>query len=380
MAAQGASSEHRQLLSSLELDGDSSQQQGSPRWWALEAYSTGGILGGVALVSTWWLSAIAVTVVLKRILASEGCDIYFPFPFALTCITNSCAGLLALLASCATTVVEALGAGASKAEQQPLPPLRWEDLSLVICIGLLQGVEIGCNNKSLEFLTVSKRTMINSTSVLFVMVVAYFLKLERLGYLRLTAALCLCFGALLQGVQTPEAVEHPSASGLRAWFGDIDRNQAQGVMLQMAAMTIAAFRWAMTQMAMASKDDSALGRRGRLWMASRILPVTSGVCCALSILFEAGAFSSDVIFKLDFLASAAQVGTFVMLLIVSEFWLVRLTSAVALQVLSALHQIPIVLAGVVFFGDRVSVMGIFGFGLCLVGALCYAAARVGDSH
>ncbi|CAE7940724.1 unnamed protein product, partial [Symbiodinium sp. KB8] len=64
----------------------------------------------------------------------------------------------------------------------------------------------------------------------------------------------------------------------------------------------------------------------------------------------------------------------------AELKLVSLLSAVAFNVLSTLHQIPIVLAGVILQHNTVSISSWAGFACCLIGALVYAIARYSDVH
>merc|ERR1712190_306615 len=59
----------------------------------------------------------------------------------------------------------------------------------------------------------------------------------------------------------------------------------------------------------------------------------------------------------------------------AEFWFVQLTSAVAMNVASQLHNIPIVLGGVLLFGERLHIFAVIGFGVCISGALLYTSER-----
>lgn len=62
----------------------------------------------------------------------------------------------------------------------------------------------------------------------------------------------------------------------------------------------------------------------------------------------------------------------------AELHLVDYLSAVAFNVLATIHQVPIVLAGVLINHDRVGMMSACGFACCLAGAFVYASARYAE--
>merc|ERR1711974_260924 len=68
-------------------------------------------------------------------------------------------------------------------------------------------------------------------------------------------------------------------------------------------------------------------------------------------------------------------GLLVGVLMASEFMLVQLTSAVALNVASSLHNIPVAVAGVFFFNEHIYLRAGIGFCVGLVGAMLYTLDR-----
>lgn len=71
------------------------------------------------------------------------------------------------------------------------------------------------------------------------------------------------------------------------------------------------------------------------------------------------------------LSKLLLIASLLCLMITAELRLLQLSSTVTFGVLALLHSIPIVLCGVVFFGDRVTVVEVVGFALCLGGGLWY---------
>jgi len=305
-----------------------------------------------AFTSMWWIAAIMVILEIKQVVH----DI-FPFPFALTAMVQPTTALCAWLLS---RLVHS--------KRPPAPPLQSHENMYVVVIGLVQGLEIGLTNKALEFLTVAARTMISSTSVLFMMCTARFWGLERLGLLRLCSSALMIMGGVFQ-CHVPEL---PGGRSSAHWLG---------MLMQMISMILSAQRWALAQFVLQrSPVGSGLAQTTKLQLLARTLPITGVVCLVLALLFERQSFSSDVSVPaiLGFRVVSIACGLTGMLY--AELKLVSLLSAVAFNVLSTLHQIPIVLAGVILQHNTVSISSWAGFACCLIGALVYAIARYSDVH
>merc|ERR1712151_69381 len=98
-------------------------------------------------------------------------------------------------------------------------------------------------------------------------------------------------------------------------------------------------------------------------------------CFVLAVAFEPGALAqikADVP-AVSLLVLALSIG--VLGINVAEIGVVQWTSAVTFNVLAQVHSIPLVLAGVVFFGDRIGIYKAIGFGICLFGAITYSYSK-----
>jgi len=277
----------------------------------------------------------------------------FPFPFALTAMiqpaTAACAFLLAKMVH---------------SKRAAPPPLQSHEMMYVVLIGTVQGFEIGLTNKALEYLSVAGRTMISSMSVLFMMCTARLWGLERLGALRLCSSAFMILGGLAQ-------CENPHLPG-ENWFG---------ILMQLTSMLLSAQRWAMAQVVLQSPKGSALRAFSKLQLLARTLPITGAISMLLALIFEPGATTAlQAAVAPSLLARVLMVAVGLTAMLYSELKLVSLLSAVAFNVLSTLHQIPIVLAGVVFQHNTVSQSSVAGFTCCIFGALVYALARYNDTH
>merc|ERR1712039_1040646 len=77
----------------------------------------------------------------------------------------------------------------------------------------------------------------------------------------------------------------------------------------------------------------------------------------------------------DVLLDIFSIACAISIMVLAEFFFVQLTSAVAMNVAAQLHNIPIVLGGVLLFRERLHIFAVIGFGVCIFGALLYTSER-----
>lgn len=305
----------------------------------------------VLYTSLWWMAAILVIVTIKKTVCAEG---IYPHPFALTSFIQPMTALSAYMLSHVVYI------------NRPQPPkFEWREVGVLLTMGTLQGMEIGLTNKALEYMTVAARTMISSTNVLFMMCTARLWGLEHLGVLRLISAAFLIGGGLLQGIGTGDSFESHSTS--------------VGIGMQVVSMILSAQRWALAQVVLQrSAPESALGQTNKLSLLARTLPITGLVCLPLSLVFEPMAYEAGKVMQQELWLNIGTVAAALTAMLYAELQLVKRLSAVAFNVLATVHQIPIVLAGVVLQHNQVARTAAYGFACCLIGALFYAVARQCD--
>jgi len=299
-----------------------------------------------ANVVCWWSAAVAITFIIKSTVSDD--DAIFPYSFALTGMTNMFCTPLAFLLS---RMVDREG--------DWLPNIGRSDLLRVGLVGVIQGIELACNNKSLEFLSVSERTILNSSSVLFMMVTSSIWGLERMGLTKAVAAALITIGGLSQGM----------SDNAHSSF------RIQGVLLQITSLVLSAQRWALLQLLMQRSKTGAFATMSKLQLTALIMPTTGVVCFAFALVFEPQAFSFAKMLNEVLLRSVLGICACIVFITVSELNIVQLTSAVAMQVFGTVHQIPLVLSGIFIFGDRVSVCNASGFALSIIGTLVYFVGR-----
>merc|ERR1719245_1937006 len=97
-------------------------------------------------------------------------------------------------------------------------------------------------NKSLEYLSVSDRTMVGSISVLFQIVTSRVWNIEALDSVSMCSALWITFGGFLQGLS-----KNDQSGNVREF-----NMYLKGVGLQFAAIFTASQRWALLQIILQS--------------------------------------------------------------------------------------------------------------------------------
>lgn len=346
-------------------------------------------------ISVWWMTALGITMAIKRTVSAGAA---FPYAFAFTAMTQTLTGVFAILAN---LLVSAVGifckgrttsggsgqlfgtAGSARSQQRDtaVPHLsdtsetlvtqrnlslsRW-DAALLLGIGAMQGVEIGLTNKSLQYLTVAARTMLNSTAALFMMISARVWGMEPLGSLRLACGALLCLGGVAQSLdQKTAARTHTEEDMLIV-----------GVAMQVTSIIVASQRWVLTQYVLQQPSlDTALGRLTKLELLAYVMPVTGCACLLFSLVFEDHAYAPEHLLQKEVLEQVLLVVGSLVCMLYSELVLVQTLSAVAFLVLGSVHQIPIVIAGVFLQHNHVGPMGAIGFATCVLAGLIYAWAR-----
>jgi len=315
----------------------------------------------VLLTLLWWSAAVYVTLLLKLSAGSDGGeDAPILPPFMLTWLVNWATGFICFLL------------GKLLFQSGPLPQAVGVDRLKLLALGIVGGCEIGFLNKSLQYITISERTMIQNLNVLLMMLSAQLCGLEHLTTLRIIAGLLLAGGGVLQGMV--------SSHGGDARDAERTPGHLIGIVFMVLSLLLTASKWVMIQFVLQRSDsNSYLGQMSKLQFAARIQPITGFVCLCLACLFEKEALvRPQTLWSTELLLRVPALAIGITVICCSELKLVQVTSAVATGVLMNLHHIPMVLAGVIVFGEHVPMFSIYGFVLNLVGGIIYSIARYND--
>eukprot|EP00960_Hanusia_phi_P068874 766956-Hanusia_phi.AAC.3 len=256
----------------------------------------------------------------------------------------------------------------------------------IVPISLVTALEIGGTNYALKLLSVSFAQMVKAGGPFSVMIFALFFRLEKFSFVLLFSLVTICGGLAI------------------ASWGQIDF-QWTGFLVAMVAVFMGGLRWALTQLllqgmfesyhhlegkAESEVEDKVSRRSARprlspLTMTLYTSPLVSLALLPAMIIFEAEgvvevlrACCSPSSYYLILAASLFFSSILVFCLMVIEFVLVRNTSSLAVSVGAVFKEICTIGAGIVVFGDHLTVFNVIGFVTCQAGIASYVFMHYRD--
>ncbi|OSX72298.1 hypothetical protein BU14_0450s0013 [Porphyra umbilicalis] len=296
----------------------------------------------ILVLGLYYSLSASVILILKWALSGSGS---FPFPLTILLVSNSITSVWAV-------VVTRLP------RFRPAPLTAAQLKGYVVPIGLCTAMEIGFSNMALKILTVSFGTILKGASPVFVMLWGLAFGVE--------VFTCPLFVALLiisGGV------------GLAA-FGEVDF-VLSGFLLQLSATALGGFRLALTHVLLHGMGEEPMPPlTATLYTAPAtalfVLPFAAGLEGRHVAAYVA---DTEVVQVLRIAGVLSVVATFVFLLLISEYSLVRDTSSLALSVAAVFKELLTIGGAVVFFHDHLSLLNSVGFLLCHVGIGYYVYLR-----
>jgi len=323
---------------------------------------------------------VVVTLKIKEVLNERGG--IFPHTFLFTCLLNIAVVAWSLLLTGFLHLVKRLVPVPSSASDRSA--LQRHEAAFLFFLGIMQGLELGLANKSLSMVSVTVNRMIMACCVVFQLLTAICWRLEGINVLKWVAAGLLVLGGVAENL----ACSQNSSSFIAALCGPHDEVPSKsatestllGWVFVVASVSISANRWALTQhIFQRFPACSAVRNMTKLQMLPYISPGTTIVCLLLAGVFELEAFAQLPSAATDLSVPMLVVSLSITVLTACELLIVDLTAATVMVILSVVHNIPIMLGGVVINHDRVYRNQWFGFALCTVGATVYFAARIHDA-
>mmetsp|Transcript_28787 Transcript_28787/g.79030 ORF Transcript_28787/g.79030 Transcript_28787/m.79030 type:complete len:401 (-) Transcript_28787:222-1424(-) len=331
------------------------------------------------LALVWWGAAVVVTLWIKAVLSSvNGQPAVFPHSFLFTGILNLCVAIWSLLLAQGYRLV-----GSTGGSDTCLPGLRPREVAFLLFVGTFQGLELGLTNKALSLVSVSVNRMVMACCVVFQLLTAVCWGLESIGMVKWAAAALLVVGGVLENLPCGR----PSGQALAALCGphpagngkDEAENTILGWVCIVASVLTSANRWAFTQhIFQRTPPTSALRRLSKVEILPLITPGTTIVCFLLAVAFEHNAFGEFPHAAGHLALPSFVISLAVMTLTVCELRIVHVTAATVMVILAVVHNIPIILGGVIINHDHVYRNQWLGFSLCSLGAGLYFIARAQD--
>ncbi|KAG0026938.1 Triose-phosphate Transporter [Podila clonocystis] len=226
----------------------------------------------------------------------------------------------------------------------------------VVPCAIAAALEICMANASLMYITLSFYTMIKSSTPIWVLVFAFFFRLEKPRM-----SLIVIIGVIVIGVVLTVAGE--------AQF------DMTGFILVLMASVMSGLRWSMTQMLL-QKD--ALGMDNPVATLYYISPIMFILMSILSLVIEdpfvefaQSEFFSSFHSGLTTLMMAAGGGFLAFAMTVAEFKLIKNTGTVTLSVAGISKEIVIISLSMLIFGDRLTFVNLLGLLVSIGGIMAY---------
>ncbi|CAL0310934.1 unnamed protein product [Lupinus luteus] len=230
--------------------------------------------------------------------------------------------------------------------------MSWKDYFLrVVPTALGTAMDVNLSNASLVFISVTFATMCKSAAPIFLLLFAFAFRLETPSFKLSGIIFIISVGILLTVAKETE---------FEFW----------GFTLVMLAAVMSGFRWCMTQILL---QKEAYGLKNPLTLMSYVSPIMAVVTALLSLALDPwDEFRENKYFdNLQHLTRSCLLmlfgGTLAFLMVLTEYVLVSVTSAVTVTIAGVVKEAVTILVAVLYFHDEFTWLKGFGLFTIMVG-------------
>ncbi|TFK89479.1 TPT-domain-containing protein [Polyporus arcularius HHB13444] len=234
-------------------------------------------------------------------------------------------------------------------------PSRQDYIRKAVPTGITTGLDIGLSNLSLKLITLSFYTMCKSSSLVFVLLFAFLLRLEKFSW-RLIGVIFLIFAGVLLMVAT----ETHFVVG--------------GFLLVISASALGGLRWSLTQLLMRNKNMGMHNPAATLFWLAPIMGISLLVITIFvdgwSKIFNSPFFATPgETFKTLFFLLCPGIIAFCMVL--SEFYIIQRAGVVPMSIAGIAKEVTTIICAAWFFGDELTPLNITGVAITACGIALY---------
>ncbi|XP_019440709.1 PREDICTED: probable sugar phosphate/phosphate translocator At1g06470 [Lupinus angustifolius] len=230
--------------------------------------------------------------------------------------------------------------------------MSWKDYFLrVVPTALGTAMDVNLSNASLVFISVTFATMCKSAAPIFLLLFAFAFRLETPSFKLSGIIFIISIGILLTVAKETE---------FEFW----------GFTLVMLAAVMSGFRWCMTQILL---QKEAYGLKNPLTLMSYVSPIMAVVTALLSLALDPwDEFRENKYFdNLQHLTRSCLLmlfgGTLAFLMVLTEYVLVSVTSAVTVTIAGVVKEAVTILVAVLYFHDEFTWLKGFGLFTIMIG-------------
>lgn len=225
--------------------------------------------------------------------------------------------------------------------------------------GLVTSFDVGLSNLSLVRISISFYTMVKASSPIFVLISAYFFRIEKITWTLVAIVFIICIGEVL-------TVE-----------GELEFD-AIGFVLCLSASVLSGLRWTTVQYTIKSLDPPLKTPIETMRLLSPFM-FMSMVIISTAVekpWHKMGPESEKNYFAntdetLKTVGMAVLGGILAVCMITCEFWLIMQSSAVVLMIGGVLKEVVTIFVGVAFFGDDINMTNLAGCSIIFLGVVLY---------
>ncbi|KAM5578411.1 putative sugar phosphate/phosphate translocator [Rosa sericea] len=219
--------------------------------------------------------------------------------------------------------------------------MSWRDyFGKVVPTALGTAMDVNLSNASLVFISVTFATMCKSAAPIFLLLFAFAFRLESPSYKLSGIILVISIGILLTVAKETE---------FDFW----------GFIFVMLAAVMSGFRWCMTQILL---QKESYGLKNPLTLMSYVTPVMAVVTALLSFIFDPW----DELRRNNYFNNPEHIsrscllmlfgGTLAFFMVLTEFILVSVTSAVTVTIAGVVKEALTILVAVIYFHDEFTML------------------------
>ncbi|GAV04535.1 hypothetical protein RvY_14803 [Ramazzottius varieornatus] len=298
----------------------------------------------VSLVALYYLFSIGLTFYQKKFIQ------FFDFP--LTIVTGHFA--IKFLLAAAVRYAWCWSSGQNRSTISCMT-----SITRIAPAGMAAALDIGMSNWSLAFITISLYTMTKSSTIVFILIFALLLKLEKFRWSLLAVVTLISVGLFLFTFESTQF-------------------HAFGFSLVLGASVLSGIRWTLSQVLMQKED---FGLSNPVDMIFHIQPWMFVTLLPLAIVFEGKSFLQSEAFltreetvRTVLLIAGGGIAGFLME--VSEYVLLTHTSSITLSVAGISKEICQFVLAYEFYGDRISPLNFVGLVICMSGVIVHVVSKL----
>ncbi|KAG6436621.1 hypothetical protein SASPL_101522 [Salvia splendens] len=325
----------------------------------MAAAKSQGRLFTIGLVASWYSSNIGVLLLNKYLLSNYG----FKYPIFLTMCHMTACSLLSYIAIAWMKMVP------MQTIRSRVQFMKISALSLIFCASVVSG------NISLKYLPVSFNQAIGATTPFFTAVFAYLMTLKREAWLTYLTLVPVVTGVVIaSGIPFLIVVLELGFD----YFGSLDEGEPSfhlfGFIMCIAATAARALKSVVQGILLSSEGEKLNSMNLLLYMA----PIAVVFLLPVTLLMEENvvgitlALAREDIKIIWLLLFNSALAYFVNL---TNFLVTKHTSALTLQVLGNAKGAVAVVVSILIFKNPVSVTGMLGYSLTVLGVILYSEAK-----